>query len=91
MPMSTGSRSPQGSCVGVRSSYTVASRGAVVFSGCEGDCSSGSCGVLYGVGGVLALSARSGEDAGAVSAVDCPEGVDARSDAGLRALEAGFV
>jgi hypothetical protein len=32
-----------------------------------------------------------GEDAGAVSAVDGPDGVNARTDRGLRALQAGFV
>jgi hypothetical protein len=34
---------------------------------------------------------RAGEDAGAVSTVDCPDGVDTRPGPGLRALQAGFV
>jgi hypothetical protein len=41
--------------------------------------------------GVFAAARRTGEDAGAAGAIDCPDGVDARTDPGPRALQAGFV
>jgi hypothetical protein len=37
------------------------------------------------------VALRAGEDAGAVSTVDCPDGVDARPEPGLWALQAGLV
>ena len=48
-------------------------------------------GASDGVGGVLAASGGAGELAGAVGAVSGPHGADSWSDAGLWALQAGFV